>query len=203
MIMEIRRYMSVSLLAVLLLVSPSLSCRTAMCVGTGEAEGERFTDKQIRDDVYRFMKMLLGKQEPTLQNYFDFEGTHSEAKEMVLEFDECECRGWIPAVESEECAEFIATRAGNPDEAPSYYYRFLRTLFKTEEQDLIIHRVNPANEGKNEVQVVFVEASMSAHSLEFYHAGDTAAVALGLVGLSKIDGKSITEIISGRTRKCD
>jgi hypothetical protein len=197
------RQITVILFLMLVGVPAEVSLADSNCEGFEQSENVRFTDKQIRQNVHKYMDVILGDPEPTLQDYFNFEGTHGESTEDVLELEQCECREWTPSLDSEDCGAFIQGRADNASKEPSYYYRFLRSLLgRLRHERLLIRRVNHVTEGKDEVQAVLVDAKLGPLSLEFYHAGDSDAVPLGLVMLSKINGESINDIIVKRKKNC-
>lgn len=165
----------------------------------------KFTDREIKENIRKYMAVLLGEREPTLQDYYDFEGENTqEEDEMLFEIDHCECKGWSPALHSTDCLRFMKQRALNATEVPSFYYRFLREILGPGKKKLRIHKIIRVNQGNNEYQLVIVEASLAKYSLEFYHAGGTNAVApLGLVRLSKINGENVLDMVEKRKKGCD
>jgi hypothetical protein len=150
-----------------------------------DSQNARFTDEEIEEDVRIYVDVVFGEEEPTLQDYFNFEGEHGEMGE------------------SPDCIQNTRSRANNAARVPSFYYGFLRDLLNTENGKLVIHKIRPVNRGKREMQIVLIDASMGETPVQFYHAGDARAVALGLVGISRINDERITEILKKRKIDCE
>lgn len=154
-----------------------------------------FTDDEIRQNIHKYVNVVFGSKSSTLQDYLNFEGEHGEA-ELTFEIEECVRKGWIPPIKSQECINFARERTENANDVPSYYYNFLRTLVKREGKNLVIHEINHLpQKQENELKTVLVDVSLGEISLQFYHAGDICGVPLGLIMLTKMGDKPISEIL--------
>jgi hypothetical protein len=167
-------------------------------------ENARFTDEEIRQNVQKYVDVVFGDQEPTLDDYHSFEGVHVET-ELTFELVICECNTWTPPNVSAECISFIRNRADNASSVPSYYFRFLRDFLRIKNGKVAVQMIRRVNEGKPaEVQMVLIDAMLTDVSFEFYHAGDRkAAIPLGLVGLSKVNNQPIMEIVKKNMPSCE
>lgn len=156
---------------------------------------KEFTDEEIKQNIVKYVTIVFGKKTPTLQDYYNLEGENAE-NELIFELDECKRRGWIPTIDSLECIQFTKERSKKAVTVPSYYYNFIRTFLKKNDENLVIHNINrDTQRNKDELKTVLVDASLGKISLQFYHAGDICAAQLGLVMLYKIDNNSISKLI--------
>lgn len=153
-----------------------------------------FADNEIRQNIHKYINVVFGEKTPTLQDFINFEGDEAVIEvEEPFEEEECKRRGWD--IEFSECINFMRERTEKADRVLSYYYNFLRSLIKKEDRDLVIHEIYRPEQKKEELKVVLVYASIGRTNLQFYHAGDTCGVPLGLVAITKINNKPISEIL--------
>lgn len=154
----------------------------------------KFTDEEIKGNIHNYVNIVFGEKVPTIQDLRNLEGDEAVIEnEESFEKEECKNKRW--AIESPECISFMRKRLDNMNRVPSYYYNFLRNLIKKEDKDLIIHEIHRPEQKVEEIKIVLVDASIGKINLQFYHAGDTCGVPLGLVSLSKINGRPIPEIL--------
>lgn len=155
---------------------------------------KEFTNEEIKKNIRQYINAVFGEKNPTLQDLINFEGNEAIIEnEEPFEEEECKRRGWT--VESSECVRFKKDRFKNANNAPSYYYNFLRRFMKLEEMTLVIHEIHHSGQKEEEIKTVLVNAAIGKTNLQFYHAGDTCSVPLGLVSLSKINDKLISDIL--------
>lgn len=159
-----------------------------------------FTNEQIKENIQKYLNVVLGEKEPTVQDYLNFEGSGSE-RELVFELHECQCRGWGPY--SSECIQFTRARRENAARERSYYYRYLRSLLSKQKGELIIHEISLPDGARYGVGQFLIEASLGKTQLEFYHAANASVVPAGLVGILKINNEPIFDILDRREKSCE
>jgi hypothetical protein len=136
------------------------------------------------------MQLLVQKKEPSIADSAVFYGECGGEMELLFELQECCKKGW--KAKSKRCIRFTKDRCNNATRHPSLELSWLRETFKTEGK---VYKILSSSNGADGFPHELVEVKIGSHHLLLFHNTAPGTPTGLLLGVTKIDGIPISEMI--------
>ena len=154
--------------------------------------------------VRQYLQVVRGKTIPSLADYYLFEGEASELEAQFI-ISVCRRRGWSPAPDNPECARLIGRREADRTRTPSLYFAWLRKRLPVVKKVEIVDvkRIQASADdlfAHDQIRVRLNELT----DLEFFKPiRQPNAPNFGKLGLAKIEGTNVSELVQKELRSID
>ena len=163
---------------------------------------EVFSQAEVQANIERYIEDVFGKKKPTLRIYAKYEGMKNP-KESKLEKLECQRiskDGAASNQSNKDCNNWLAGRYRNMESSESLYYRELRRAVSINSKNIFITGISRSNEPASAYKIEAIDKNTNV-SLEFFHAYNKFYASIGKLGLMKVNGVDVKEIIPGLMNK--
>lgn len=166
----------------------------------GDGANTLFSEEEVRAHVKEYIAVVFGGREPTLADYYKFSGL--DESEYELELKEC-VRRWGSSIINrngskvldDRCRRWIETRDLQPLNSKSLYYSAIRNAVQLQPELAVIKTIERPIQLQEPYKII-VHAPTTGVILELYHAATPNTSDFGLVGISKINGRKIDEVMN-------
>ncbi len=160
-----------------------------------------YTEEQVVENVVTYLQVLLGDEPPTIRDYFAAEGP-GPGMERQLELASCS-RELGVSVESQRvraapaCTDWVSERRRNADTVPSLYYEAVRALTQADPDQLRIDLIAPPDQSDAYWRILATETASNTR-LDLYHAARPDLASVSRVGVLRVNGELVTELLGPR-----